>query len=153
MSDREADCFVCRKQRGEVEIPGGVIYRDDLVYCSHGALDDGATTGYPGILFVEPRRHVPGLADLTGPEAERVGLLTSRLSRALEAIDEVERTYVAVLGHHVAHLHVWILPRYAGTPENVYGMDVLRWADAPRASATGIAALCERVRERLARES
>ena len=150
MTAQSDDCFVCRKHRGEVEMPGGVLYEDDLVYASHGALD--SHSGYPGVLFVEPKRHVPGFPGLTPAEAERIGLLMSRLSRALEAASGAERTYVAVLGHHVPHLHVWLLPRYPGTPEDVWGMGVLRWADAPKASADEIAALCQRVRDHLAED-
>jgi len=33
-----SDCFVCRKQRGEVSVPGGVIYEDDLISISHAQL-------------------------------------------------------------------------------------------------------------------
>ena len=152
MRPESDDCFVCRKHRGEIAIPGGTVYEDDLVYASHGKPADGATTQYPGLLFVEPRRHVPGMSGLTRAEAERVGWLVSRLSRALETSEKAERTYLAVLGHHVPHLHVWLVPRYPGTPDDVIGMGVLRWADAPKADASEIAALCGRVREHVARE-
>ncbi len=146
------DCFVCRKHRGEVEVPGGVVYEDDLVYVSHQAMDNGRPTAYPGVFFVEPMRHAPGMADLTDAEAERIGLLTSRLARALQATEEVERTYTAVLGHHVDHLHVWVFPRYRGTPSNVWGMGVFEWQDAPMASRDAIDSLCRQVRDYLARE-
>ncbi len=82
------DCFVCQKHRGEIDVPGGVIYEDDLVYVSHQAMAEGQSTAYPGVLFVEPKRHAPGLADLTDAEAERIGLLTSRLAQALQANEE-----------------------------------------------------------------
>lgn len=147
MTEPADACFVCSKQRGEVDVPGGVLYEDDLVYASHGVLD--SHHGYPGLLFVEPKRHAPGFPDLTTAEAERVGLLIHRLSRALEAVTDAERTYVAVLGHHVPHLHVWLVPRYPGTPAELWGTDVLRWDDAPVASYEEIAALCQRIRERL----
>jgi histidine triad (HIT) family protein len=108
-TDHTETCFVCRKHRGELQMPGGVVYQDDLVYVSHGTMKpDGLT--YPGIFFVEPRRHVPTMADLTRPESERVGWLASVVSRAL-AREGAERSYLEVLGHHVPHLHVWIVPR------------------------------------------
>jgi diadenosine tetraphosphate (Ap4A) HIT family hydrolase len=146
------DCFVCRKHRGEIAIPGGTVYEDDLVYASHGKPPDGATTQYPGLLFVEPRRHVPGMSGLTRAEAERVGWLVSRLSRALETSEKAERTYLAVLGHHVPHLHVWLVPRYPGTPSDVWGTAVLEWAGRPRASAAEVESLCQRIREQLEEE-
>ena len=70
MSPR-GSCFVCDKHRGEVDVPGGALYEDDLVYVSHGKLSEETGRGYPGVLFIEPKRHVDGLAELTDAEAER----------------------------------------------------------------------------------
>ena len=152
MAPENGDCFVCRKHRGEIVTPGGIFYQDDLVCASHGEPPKGKTTQYPGLLFVEPKRHVPLMSGLTRPEAERVGWLTSRLARALEEEEQVERSYLAVLGHHVPHLHVWLIPRYTGTPDDLWGVAVIGWDEGPRASADEVAALCRRVRERLERE-
>lgn len=147
----ESDCFVCRKHRGELVMPGGVVYEDELVYASHMALPDGQERVYLGTLFVEPKRHVPGMGDLRRPEAERVGWLTSRLAAALQACARAEHVYVFVLGHHVPHLHVWIAPRYPGTPAEYAPFRLAAWPDAPRGGAAEIAALCDRVRAELAR--
>lgn len=133
-------------------MPGGTLYEDELVQASHGATPEGKTKQYPGVLFVEPKRHVALMSGLTKPEAERVGWLMTRLARALEAEPEVEHTYLAVLGHHVPHLHVWLVPRYAGTPDDVWGVAVINHAGGPRAGADEISALCQRLRERLERE-
>jgi len=72
------DCFVCRKHRGEISIPGGAIYEDDLVYASHVQIPEGQATAYLGYLMVEPRRHAAGLADLTDAEAQAMGLMVAR---------------------------------------------------------------------------
>ena len=146
------ECFVCQKQSGAYEIPGGALYEDDLVYASHGTIADGESETYLGTLFVEPKRHVTGFADLTRAEAERIGLLTSRLARALEHSEGAEHTYVFVLGHHVSHLHVWVLARYPGTPEDLIGIRVRDWPDAPRGGEREIAVLCDRIRRHLERE-
>jgi diadenosine tetraphosphate (Ap4A) HIT family hydrolase len=37
--------------------------------------------------MAEPKRHVPGLEGLTDTEAQALGLLTARLSRALVATE------------------------------------------------------------------
>lgn len=146
----DIDCFVCQKHRGEVVLPGGLVYEDDLVAASHGVIQEGESDAVLGVLFVEPRRHVPGMAELSTDEAERIGLVLQRLSAALQASEGAERVYVSVLGHHVAHLHVWLVPRYPGTPEDVIGMHVLRWNDAPRGGPAEIASLAQRVRAHLA---
>lgn len=143
MAEADVDCLVCRKHRGDVEVPGGIVFEDELVSASHHVMDrDGRT--YPGVLFVEPKRHVPTLADVDRAEAERVGWLCSAVARALDA-EGAERSYLAVLGHHVPHLHVWVVPRYPGTPSDVTGLDVLQWPDGPRSDWGEVAALCGRV--------
>ena len=61
-------------------------------------------------------------------------------------IAAAERIHTAVLGHHVPHLHMWLVPRYPGTPADLRGMGVLRWPDAPKQGAAEIAAPCEEIR-------
>ena len=142
-------CFVCEKHRGTIEVPGGPLVEDELVYASHGIVPPGHSTAYLGTLFVEPKRHAPGLADLTEAEAERVGLWTSRLARALVRSERAEHVYSFVLGQHVDHLHVWLVPRYPGTPPEYAPMRLFEWPDAPRGGPDDIAALCARLRAQL----
>ena len=53
----KSDCFVCRKHNGEIAVPGGAIYQDELVYVGHRApAADGSDT-YLGYVIVETRRH------------------------------------------------------------------------------------------------
>ncbi len=151
MGDATETCFICRKHRGEIEIPGGAVYQDELVYVGHSKFEEDRDRVYPGVLFVEPKRHVPGVAGLTSDEAERIGLVVSRAARALEATEGAEHTYVEVLGHHVPHLHVWLVPRYPGLSRDVWGVGLLGLPDGPRATAHEVEALCERVRGELAR--
>ena len=140
------DCFVCRKHRGEISIPGGAIYEDDLVYASHVQIPEGQATAYLGYLMVEPRRHAAGLADLTDAEAQAMGLMVTRLSRALTAVMEAEYIYSFVLGHRAAHLHVHVVPRYPGAPREYWGVHVDEWPDAPHGGPKEIARLCARLR-------
>ena len=62
-------CLVCRKHRGGIAVPGGIIFEDDLVSISHAQLWGEEKDHYLGHVFVEARRHVPELADLTEQEA------------------------------------------------------------------------------------
>jgi diadenosine tetraphosphate (Ap4A) HIT family hydrolase len=147
------ECFICRKHRGDIAVPGGAVYEDELAYAGHAALPEEESTAYLGSLLVEPKRHVAGLPGLTDEEAERVGWLVARLSRALTATEGAEHVYLFVLGHGVPHLHVWVVPRYPGTPREYWGMRVDEWPEAPRGGAEEVAALCERVRAYLRGES
>ena len=143
------DCFICRKHRGEVSVPGGAIFEDDLIYVGHAQIREGQTTCYLGYLMVEPKRHVPGLANLTDIEAQMLGLMVARLSRALKASERAEHIYAFVLGDLVPHLHVHVVPRYPGAPREYWGIRVDEWPEAPRGGAEEITALCARLRETL----
>ena len=142
----ETDCLVCRKHRGEAPAPGGAICEDDLVYAGHTLIPEGRATTYVGSLVVEPKRHAPGLADLTDKEAQAIGLLVTRLGRALKTCEGAEHIYSFVLGHHAPHLHVFVVPRYPGTPREYWGTRVDEWPEAPRGGPQEVAALCARLR-------
>jgi diadenosine tetraphosphate (Ap4A) HIT family hydrolase len=143
--DQTIDCFVCRKHRGEIVVPGGAVYEDDVLYVGHLQLQEGQST-YLGYLMVEPKRHAPGLADLTDPEAQAIGLMVTRLSRVLKASEGAEHIYEWVLGHHVPHLHIHVVPRYPGAPREYWGVRTDEWPGAPHGGPEEIAALCARLR-------
>ncbi|HEU5349107.1 MAG TPA: HIT family protein [Ktedonobacterales bacterium] len=150
--DGTAACFVCHKHRGEIVIPGGAIYEDVLLYAGHIAIPDGQRTVYCGWLIVEPKRHAPGLADLTDEEAQALGLLVTRLSRALKAVVGAEHIYSFVLGNNVPHLHIHLVPRYPGTPREYWGVNIDEWPDAPQSDAQALADLCDQIRAFLAQQ-
>lgn len=148
----ETDCMVCRKQRGEIQVAGGAIYEDELLYCSHALFASGEQTAYLGWLAVETRRHIPGLAELTDLEGQALGLLVARLSRALKTVQQAEHVYAFVMGHGVPHLHLHLLPRYPGTPREYWGVRIDEWPDAPRGGSSEIEMLCARIRAYLGAE-
>ncbi len=152
IESERTSCFVCKKHRGETQTPGGAIYEDSRVYAGHAQFREGKTTAYLGYLMVEPRRHAPGLADLTDPEAQAIGLLVVRLSRALKQTAGAEHVYAFVLGDLVPHLHVHVVPRYPGAPREYWGVHVDEWPEAPHGGRAEIEALCSRLRAYLANE-
>ena len=144
--DSIADCFICRKHRErESLLPGGPVGEDELVLVSHvvpaDVLGGEGTTAYLGHLFVEPRRHAPGLADLTDTEARSMGWWCTRASRALREVVGAEHVYAAVFGDAVPHLHVHLLPRFPGTPREYWGVRVNQWPQARRGTAAQIEGL------------
>ncbi len=128
------DCFVCRKHRGEIEEPGGAIYDDGMMRAGHALSAPDGAPAYLGYLFVEPRRHAAGLADLTNQEAQALGVLVARLSRALIKREGAAHVYAFVLGDQVAHLHVHLIsPLSQSTPRILgrtcpFSWTVRRWA-------------------------
>lgn len=150
MADTDnTNCFVCRKHRGEVELPGGVIYEDALVFAGHAFNPDAPGDQYLGHLIVEPKRHVAGLTGLTDEEASRIGVLLTRLGKVLETAVSAEHIYLFVLGHHVDHLHYHLIPRYPGAPREYWGVHVDEWPDAPKGNAQAIAALCDKIQAQM----
>jgi histidine triad (HIT) family protein len=146
-----SDCFVCRKHRGQEPVPGGPIYQDALTHVSHAVLGQ-EDRAYLGWCLVEPRRHVPGLGDLSDEEAQAIGRLVARLSRALQAELHAEKVYAFVLGDRVPHLHVHLVPRHPGAPREFWGVHVDEWPEAPRGDEREIEALVTRLRARLREE-
>ena len=146
-----ADCFVCRKHLGLEPAPGGAIFENALVYVSHAQLWLQEADHYLGHLFVEPKRHVPQLAQLSEAEAREVGFLVTLAARALQEVLRSEHVYSFVLGDHVPHVHVHVIGRYPGAPSEFWGTKVDEWPEAPRGSHEAIAALAARLREQLLR--
>jgi histidine triad (HIT) family protein len=143
----EAGCLVCREQRGEVEVPGGFLWDDDLVVAFHvPPLDDDRGKPYLGHLLVTTRRHVDHFGDLSDEEAERVGRIASRLARALREQHDATRVYSAVIGPRLPHFHLHLLPRYPETPPELRWIEVDEWEGARRGGRDEIAALVERLR-------
>jgi diadenosine tetraphosphate (Ap4A) HIT family hydrolase len=150
MTTETNDCLICRKHSGAFQVSGGAIYQDDLVFASHAHLGESHDSVYLGWLVVEPRRHIPGIAELNDDEAERIGLLVARLSRALKTTQGSEHIYLFVMGHAVPHLHVHLLPRYPDTPRAYWGPNIDEWPEAPQGHAADIEYICQRLREHLA---
>ena len=148
--DEPTECFVCRKHRGEIPEPGGTIYDDGVVRAGHAGLGPNGRAAYLGYLFVEPKRHAAGLGDLTNHEAEALGLLVTRLSRALRQSEHAVHVYAFVFGDNVPHLHVHLVPRYAGAPREYWGPAVTDWPDSPQGGAAEVADLCDRLRASMA---
>jgi histidine triad (HIT) family protein len=146
MCASDLDCFVCKKHLGEVHVPGGAVYQDDLIFIGHAWPESGEEAPYLGAFIVEPKRHVPGWAELSDEEAKRIGVGIQRISHALKLQEGAEHIYVFVIGHHVAHLHVWVVPRYPETPREHWGMALFEWDGRPRGRSVEVAALCERIR-------
>jgi len=141
------NCFICRKHRGLETVPGGAIYQNELLYVSHAQLWGGEATHYLGHLFVEPKRHIPELAQLNEDEAKEIGMYMSLSARAIQAVCGAEHVYSFVIGDHVPHVHVHVIGRYPGAPREYWGIKVDEWPEAPHGGYEEIEALAARMRE------
>jgi len=125
----EKDCFICRKHKGEVTVPGGCIYEDEFVYVGHiGSKDNFVYLGY---LIVDLKRHVPGFGDMTDKESQMIGSILNRVGGALKKVQNAEHIYCFVQGDAFPHFHVHLIPRYPNTPEEYWNpIGLKNWSKA-----------------------
>jgi diadenosine tetraphosphate (Ap4A) HIT family hydrolase len=140
------ECLVCRKHSGDVDVPGGVIYEDNLIYISHAQLWGDEKEHYLGHVFVETRRHIAEVSDLTEEEAQVIGVYTSRIARALLYTEKMEHIYIFVIGDGVPHVHYHVIGRYPGAPREYWGPKVDDWPEAPKGDAAEIKKVADRMR-------
>jgi histidine triad (HIT) family protein len=140
------DCLVCREHRLEVPLPGGHLVSTDEVVAFHKPPWPPEPDVYLGHVLVTPRRHASGFADLDDDEASAMGRSIAHLSRALQAAG-AERVYSLTIGHGVAHLHVHLVPRWPGTPEDIPWHQVDDWEGARRGDFAAANALAAQLRE------
>lgn len=100
---------------------------------------------YLGWLIVEPRRHVTSLSALTEAEAVELGTTLKRIDAALRSALDAEHVYVKLMGDAVPHLHLHVVPRYPGTPQEFWGDALTDWPQAPRGGQAEIAEICDRL--------
>jgi len=139
-------CFVCRKQCGEVNVPGGIIFENELMAISHAQLLKEEKEHYLGHLFVETKRHVAELGDLTPEEACELGLWISRAANALTGVLNVEHVYAFAIIDGCPHVHIHVIGRYPGAPREYWGSKVDEWPDAPKGDEAAIAEIAWRIR-------
>lgn len=80
-------------------------------------------TSVEGWIVLVARRHITALADLTDDEASELGPLVRSVSRALHQTVGCLKTYVVQFAEHSQHphVHVHVIPRSAGLPEEQRG--------------------------------
>lgn len=143
-----SNCFICSKHKGEINIPGGVIYQDNMVYVGHIGINDD-NNNYLGHIMIDLKRHVKGIDEMTDEEASRVGIMIKDIGRGLKATLDVDHVYVQVHGDNVPHLHIHIIPRYKNAPKEFWGTHVKSWDEAPRGGEKEVEIVCTKLRNYL----
>jgi histidine triad (HIT) family protein len=141
----DTTCLLCREIAGDIALPGGPLVDDELVFAFHVPPLESDPTPYLGHLLVSPKRHIDHFGDLKPSEAARIGTVAARLGKALRQTGPVERVYAAVIGTHVPHFHLHLLPRYVGMPSEVRWYAVDEWEGAERGGPAEIATLTDRL--------
>lgn len=107
------DCTLCRGREGDEELGVDLVWEDDLWRLTM------ARRGYTRAFgYLMPKRHIPHVTDLDGPEATTFGTVLGRVSAALKEAAEAELVYVYVFGGGIPHLHVHLAPHVEGDALN-----------------------------------
>jgi diadenosine tetraphosphate (Ap4A) HIT family hydrolase len=67
-----------------------------------------------GFAHLEPRRHIPFITDLDGPEAASLGPVLAHATAGIRAATAADKVYVYVFGDRVPHLHFNLAPHRPG---------------------------------------
>ena len=141
-------CPICAKHRGEGPLVGPAVWADEHALISHRPIGPDGTTVL-GYLYVETRRHVPYLADLSDAEAEAIGRTVRRAARGLRTELAADFVFSAVIGMGIAHFHQHLFVRHPGTPAEYGWMAGDEWPGAPRGPLPMVVELCRRLRRYL----
>ncbi len=102
-----ADCQIC-SGAADAAFTRRELWSNDLWRVTmHAARSLG------GFCYIEPRRHIPSITDLSGDEAATFGPVIAAVTAALKAATKAHLIYVYIFGDHIAHLHVHLAPHNA----------------------------------------
>jgi diadenosine tetraphosphate (Ap4A) HIT family hydrolase len=102
-------CVLCAGVDGDAELMRTQVWEDSLWRMSTTVF--GAV---PGFSYLEPKRHVPHIEDLDGPEAVTLGAVLAHVTRELKVATGAERIFLYVFGGGISHLHIHLAPHRAG---------------------------------------
>lgn len=111
----KAACFLCQGPDSDADMGREQVWEDDLWRLTTSI---GPGDPIPGFSYLEPKRHIPFITDLDGPEARTFGLVISRCAAALKVATAAELVYVYVFGGGIPHLHVHLAPHTTGDALN-----------------------------------
>ncbi|MBN1649143.1 MAG: HIT family protein [Spirochaetales bacterium] len=141
------DCFICKKHAGEITntVP---LYEYGLFFVNH--LIPNENEVYLGYLFIETKKHIPTLDQLSDEEATGLGILLRNIGKIFITSFDADHVYSFILGDHVPHFHMHVVPRYRGTPKEYWGINIDKWPDAPRGNFDEVNSFCGSFRRLLA---
>ncbi|MBL4771758.1 MAG: HIT family protein [Planctomycetes bacterium] len=132
-------CPICEKHTTPIDTQ---IHRGEHAALVHYPVSEAEPKAYKGHLMVELHRHVTSFGELTDAEAAEVGVIIARGVRLLTDQLGAEHTYVFSIGHLVPHLHIHLVARYPGTPEEFWdGKKLSTWPEAPMLDHAQVLAL------------
>lgn len=106
------DCPICRLHGDPEAVSAYEIARSDLWLLRHHP----NPAPLAGWLFLDARRHLGGPLAFTDQEAASWGLAVRSGSRLVQELTGCDRVYAIAFGEGAQHLHLHLIPRFAGDP-------------------------------------
>jgi diadenosine tetraphosphate (Ap4A) HIT family hydrolase len=100
------DCMGCAISKGEIKIPGGIIYEG-----KYTILGADPEIPIPGFLIVNVKKHVNSFSQLDKEERNEIGDVIAYAQKALKELNIVKEVTL-VQEERSKHLHIWIFPNY-----------------------------------------
>lgn len=116
--DPQSDCVICRGASGDAELQRIQVWEDAL-----WRLTLSLEAEVLGFAYLEPKRHIPHITDLTGEEALTFGKVLAQTTQTLRDETGAELVYVYIFGDGIPHLHVHLAPH---RPNDVLNTQIIR---------------------------
>ena len=117
----KSECIGCAIVRGEIELPGGVIYDGKSVI-----LAADPEIPIPGFLIITSKRHIQSFAELSSEERTEIENIIVLAERAIKDL-KIAETVTLVQEERSKHFHIWIFPNQEWMLEKYgYGLQYLR---------------------------
>ena len=100
------DCMGCAISRGDVKIPGGIIY--DGKFSILGADPE---IPIPGFLIITFKRHINSFSQLNKDERNEIGNIIVYTEKALKELN-ITNEVTLIQEERSKHFHIWIFPNY-----------------------------------------
>lgn len=108
----DQDCALCAGQAMDQALMVSEVWSDALWRLTTVRVGE-----IPGYSYLMPRRHIPHITDLDGPEAASFGDVISRSTTAIKESVGANLVYVYIFGGGVDHFHAHLAPhRGSGSP-------------------------------------
>jgi diadenosine tetraphosphate (Ap4A) HIT family hydrolase len=139
-------CYSCEALRGERHIsPGQRIFEGKWWVVEHAW--PASVVGWVVLVL---RRHTAALHELAADEFTEMGTLLARVVQALHAETGCAKEYLACFAEaeHFEHVHIHVVPRAPGLPQELQGpriFTLLDPKDGSQATLADVQAFCARL--------
>jgi diadenosine tetraphosphate (Ap4A) HIT family hydrolase len=144
ISESAIECLFCRQMRDPSLLQSRLVYEDEFFHASH-YFDERAPT-LLGLVLIQTKRHVNDLSELTDSEAQGLGILVQKISKALKSSVGAAWTYCYCFMEGVRHVHVFVSARYPSLPKEYVRLNISNWPEAPTGRLKEVGELAIRLR-------